>query len=253
MSIAEKLTKLAENEEKVYKAGEKAEYDRFWDNYQDNGNRTNYNYAFAGGWDESVFKPKYPVKIVGAGEGEFHKSQFTNLKQHCIDNGIVIDTSGMTTSTNLFRQCFVLTYVPFLDFSNATSVVQTFYQCTNLIEVDDIDCSNSTNCNRMFYGCDKLKKIKSFRVSEKCTNFENTFIPRNIEEIDMQGTVSADISFKNATLLNKKSIESIINVLSTTITGKTAEFSKTAKENAFTDEEWASLIATKPNWTISLA
>ena len=34
MSIAEKLTTIAENEQKVYDAGQKSEYDRFWDSYR---------------------------------------------------------------------------------------------------------------------------------------------------------------------------------------------------------------------------
>ena len=40
MSIAEKLTTVAENVPKVYEAGKKAEYDAFWDKYQNNGKRT---------------------------------------------------------------------------------------------------------------------------------------------------------------------------------------------------------------------
>jgi hypothetical protein len=52
--------------------------------------------------------------------------------------------------------------------------------------------------------------------------------------------------------LSKASIESIINALSSTTSGLTVTISKTAKEAVFTTEEWATLIATKPNWTISL-
>ena len=40
MSIAEKLQQIAENEQNVYDAGKKAQYDEFWDNYQNKGNRT---------------------------------------------------------------------------------------------------------------------------------------------------------------------------------------------------------------------
>ena len=65
MSIAEKLAKIAENEQAVFEAGVKSEYDRFWDVYQENGNMTYYAYAFAGvGWTQSVFKPKYNIEPV---------------------------------------------------------------------------------------------------------------------------------------------------------------------------------------------
>ncbi|MFR8974816.1 MAG: hypothetical protein ACLVG9_02365, partial [Eubacteriales bacterium] len=61
------------------------------------------------------------------------------------------------------------------------------------------------------------------------------------------------ISFESCKKLTKSSITSVINGLSDTVTGKTATFNQTAKEAAFTNEEWAVLIGTKPNWTFSLA
>ena len=51
MSIAEKLELIAENEQKVFDAGKKSEYDEFWDNYQkksDGSARTSYIQGFAG-------------------------------------------------------------------------------------------------------------------------------------------------------------------------------------------------------------
>ena len=52
--------------------------------------------------------------------------------------------------------------------------------------------------------------------------------------------------------VNKNNMQSVINALSSTATGKTIIFQKAAKEAAFTQEEWDALIAAKPNWTISL-
>ena len=44
----------------VYEKGVSDEYDRFWDAYQDNGNRTDYRMAFCStSWTEENFKPKY--------------------------------------------------------------------------------------------------------------------------------------------------------------------------------------------------
>jgi hypothetical protein len=45
---------------KVYNAGEQAEYDRFWDNFQNYGKRTNYWGAFTY-WSNAIFNPKYPL------------------------------------------------------------------------------------------------------------------------------------------------------------------------------------------------
>lgn len=42
--------------------GKSQEYNRFWDAYQQNGNRTNYTQGFSGyGWTDETFKPKYPI------------------------------------------------------------------------------------------------------------------------------------------------------------------------------------------------
>ena len=63
MTIAEKLTTIAENEQKVFNAGKQAEYDRFWDLFQDYGNRDHYQYAFSYfNFDDDSYNPKYPIK-----------------------------------------------------------------------------------------------------------------------------------------------------------------------------------------------
>lgn len=65
MSIADKLTTVAENVPKVYEAGKQAEYDAFWDAFQNNGNRTSYAHAFRTGWRDSIYNPKYPIVCNG--------------------------------------------------------------------------------------------------------------------------------------------------------------------------------------------
>ena len=63
MSIAEKLVTVAENQQKVFDAGKKAEYDRFWDAFQDYGNRTVYTNAFCyDGWNDEIYNPKYTIR-----------------------------------------------------------------------------------------------------------------------------------------------------------------------------------------------
>ena len=66
MSLADKLQTIAVNTQKVYDAGFglglKSEYDRFWDTYQQNGNRREVAYSFSGScWDNSIFHPKYDI------------------------------------------------------------------------------------------------------------------------------------------------------------------------------------------------
>ena len=64
---------LDENIPNVYKGvadgvadGRQAEYDEFWDAFQQNGNRTDYHFGFAGkGWRDETFKPKYDIVVRG--------------------------------------------------------------------------------------------------------------------------------------------------------------------------------------------
>ena len=95
MSIADKLKTIAENIPKIYNTahtdgyeighqeghydGVKDEYDRFWNAYQENGNRTSYLYAFAGrAWIDEAFKPKYPIQTNNA-TGMFYYSAIAHI------------------------------------------------------------------------------------------------------------------------------------------------------------------------------
>ena len=52
----------------VYEAGKQAEYDRFWDIYQENGKRVRYDNAFTGDcWVDAIYNPKYPIIVSGNG------------------------------------------------------------------------------------------------------------------------------------------------------------------------------------------
>jgi hypothetical protein len=62
MSIADKLLRAKEDYDRVFEAGKKAEWDAFWDAYQDYGNRVQYPNAFYM-WDDTYFKPKYPIRL----------------------------------------------------------------------------------------------------------------------------------------------------------------------------------------------
>ena len=105
-----------------------------------------------------------------------------------------------------------------------------------------------------FFNDTKLKNILGVFDCTECIRFSNTFLYcADLEEIRfVENTIKDVISFESCKKLSKSSTTSVINGLSDTVTGKTATFSQTAKEAAFTVEEWAQLIGTKPNWTISL-
>ena len=202
MSIAEKLQTIVDNEQRVFDAGKKSEYDRFWDNYQEYGNRTFYFGAFSGwGWADETFAPKYPII--------------------CKASGSVTYMFGQSNITDI--------YVPII-----------------------VDYSVGS-LTTMFINASKLKTIRELNIVETL-RFSNTFDNcHTLENITITGIIGQNgLNFQWSTKLSKASIENIISCLSTTTSGLTVTLSKTAVDAAFTETEWETLIATKPNWTISL-
>lgn len=257
-TIAEKLVIIAENEQKVYdagyqkgktdgggytdedieasyNAGKQAEYDAFWNAYQMNGTRANYQYgAFGGvGWTDETFKPKYVIKP------KYPFGMFTGCR---------------------------ITKIKDIDFSIAADLGQTMYQCAYLKEVGVINAPIATNALMCFSGDYALHTIEKMVVGEQCT-FDQTFINCSaLKNIVFEGIIGNNMDFRWSTLLTRASIESIVNHLSDDALSKTLTLSKTAVDDAFifyfeeievpgsdeTNPYWTPLRDSKPNWTITL-
>ena len=225
MSLENKLTTIAENMPKVYQAG----YDKFWDEYQDNGNRTNYTDAFAGrGWYEA-FKPKYDMQpLQAASMFRFWADgakQF-NLKQRLEECGVTLDLSKVTSMS---------------EFMNSS---------TSITEVGVIDASSATTCYAMFNSCSQLKSIEKLIVTPTTTNFELAFGGcSSLENITVEGSIGANISFSGSPKLTKESILSIINALKTYTSGThTLTLGSTNKAKLTADEI---VIATEKGWSVA--
>lgn len=250
-SIAEKLERIARNEQLIYNAGVengKAEagesiYDdgmnqgrqdmnaAMMDAITCNGAKTEYRYAFWGEvWNDELFKPHTVIKPTNFQNGLYRSS---------IEYGA---------------------YTDLLDFSNCQNLSAAFmYSTVKKLKVIDARKTTSgfNGMANIFNSCTQLESIDEFypsNVSSKAV-FSSTFANCSaLTKLIFKSEISqAGLDLHWSESLSKESIESIIDNLSTTTSGLTVTISKTAKENAFTDEEWASLIATKPNWTISLA
>ena len=117
----------------------------------------------------------------------------------------------------------------------------------------DIDMSMAGQTGSFFVSCFYLKTIRHIKIHENET-FTSWFTNCNaLENITFDGTIAQNgLNLQWSTKLSRASIENIIGCLSPNTTGLTVTLSKTAKEAAFTADEWDALIATKTNWTISL-
>lgn len=245
MNIAEKLTTIAQNEQLVADAnaeleealyskseGGKSYYDAFWDAFQQNGNRVEYQDAFARrGWNATTFKPKYNMQPTTAERMFYRFDEGSNGPS--IDLAARLDECGVT-----------------LDFSKATSFSYCF-QNAQIKRIGVVDVTGCPSLTAIFINTYWLNTIDKLIIAEHNTFDSNSFNNSAISNLTVEGVIGSTINFQWSPL-TKASMTSVINALSSSTSGKTATFKKTAKEAAFTASEWDALISTKPNWTISL-
>ena len=193
MSIADKLTTIAENEQKVYDAGKQAEYDEFWDIFQDYGNRR-YYIGFLSGYTPTTlrkwFKPKYDLKpldmqyFLRAG-WDYSGFDFAQLFDEL---GVKLDTSRCQNFSYAFQHGMR-------------------WGCINMSQ-----CTNTSNNTAMFYNgqlttIDKLIVSKNTKIAssafQECTKLAN---------LTMEGVLGYTLSL-SACPLTVESAKSIINCL----------------------------------------
>lgn len=248
MSIADKLTAIAENVQKVYDAGKAAGgggdswYDTFWDNLTQNGTRVDYYYAFGNkAWNDEIFKPNRVITPT---------------------NASYMFLGAEVTSTPYVLNC--------LDFRQCGNFQQAFCYCRGLTEMGVVDLSNLKNnsggMRSGFYDCANLRKVKKFVLPtavmfSQTDNSPFTRCP-SLTDITFEGTMLQSFTLGDSPLLSKASCVSAVSCLSDSTSGLTLTLAKIAVDNAFetaegaadgsASDEWIALIATKPNWTISL-
>ena len=223
-------------------------YDKFWDNFQLNGTRTNYVYSFGCGWNADIFKPKYPMRPVSANYMFFNNIEdgivTADFVEFCTEHNIVLDFSDCQTAVYALAK-INSPHIGVLDFSKCTKLGYLFY-------------AHNGRKDR------SVQKIDEF-ISSEITAFENSTFQTAIylEDITMSGVVSKSINFGTCPL-NKASIISVVNVLSSSTTGQTVTFKKTAVNTAFginvddastypVGSEFYNLRNSKSNWTFSYA
>lgn len=252
MDIAEKILQSKQDFDDVYEAGQKSEYDRFWDAYQENGNRVNYMGAFSGTcWTQEILKPKYKIAPTDGTSTTLRNG--AEMFYRCNRSGITrLDFSQIADK---------------FDFSKCVNLSNLF----NSSSVDNIyvDASSAENMSAAFSRGDSgLGAISiTLKISEKLTKISNMFgYNDQLETLiftDDSVIATSGLDLHWSTKLSKASILSIFNALSTTATGKSLKISLTAVNNAFetsegladgsTSDEWTTLIASRSNWTVALS
>lgn len=112
-----------------FEAGKQAEYDSFWNNVQENGTRTRYNYAFAGdGWTDATFTPKYPFGAISHATYMFGYSLITEVKQ----------TLDFSTIANNLANTFTGSKIKTLrlKLSETVGANNMFMSCADLVNLE---------------------------------------------------------------------------------------------------------------------
>lgn len=147
-----------------YNAGQKNAYDAFWDAYQQNGNRTNYEYAFAGiGWTSESFKPKYPIAptvMNGMFNGFKAVSDLTKTV------GVSFDFTKIAGSANYAFAYSAITKLPKISCKkNSLGAGYLFHSARSLttiteLELPDTAMTSSQATTQTFTSCAALENIK---------------------------------------------------------------------------------------------
>lgn len=242
MTTAEKLQTIAENVPRVYEAGaeagKKAEYESRWNAIHNSLSNWGCRNAFAGAsWTNETFRPTRDI----------HVDDAYMLFRH---SRIEVDLPSLLEELGVQ-----------ITFQTGIAMQYTFYgtHFTRLGVFDFSDCYYSNGC---FSDSDKLVTIDKI-ICNKNTKFTDAFDwLYALENIRFDGELAKDgLNLKDSTKLSRESLESVVNVFSTTATFS-ATLSKAAVDKAFetaagandgsTSPEWLALKATRQNVNIIL-
>ena len=190
-NIAEKLTTIAENQQKLYDKGMSDNESVLWDGVLWDGARTTYmQYLFAY-WKNEYIRPKYKIVPTASVDHMFYKCK--SLKK-------------------IEAEYFDFSNVPYVSNVLSTSGFgATFNSCENLVEIEDVNLS-AANYYQAFAYCYDLEKIANIN-SQKDSNFTQAFHNCGaLKEIRFTGVIGNDLNFA-VSPLSLDSVNSIVEHL----------------------------------------
>ena len=227
MSIAEKLTTIAENEQKVYNAGLMIGSGDIWDGLQNYGRRTNYENGFRYWSGATYIRPKYKVVL-----------------------------SSQTRPLQVFENCFRLIKVEgkYFDFSNTVPIdsvssnycnYSIFRNCEKLEEIEDVGIQ-AGGYNYTFGWCPKLHAVEVMRCKKE-GEYTNPFRDcASMKNLTIEGVIGNNFTMIQCPLLTKDSLMSIISALYD-FSGTEDEYTRTLTLNRASATTLNKLGDTSPN------
>lgn len=197
-STTYKTSEMPSGVAEVYEAGKQAEYDKFWDVFQQNGKRGEYRHAFRW-WNERIFYPKYDFIVTGNCD-----SMFSNF-------GDTINAGEPFDLAERLKECGVR-----FRWENGAGALPYLFNYSKISRVPVLDLSSCTNISRMFNGCDVLVTIdKIIAPTTTTVSWEGVFhFCTSLENIVIDGQIVANgFNVQWSTKLTHDSLLSIINAL----------------------------------------
>ncbi|MBQ7097008.1 MAG: hypothetical protein IJN96_02945 [Clostridia bacterium] len=185
LSLDDMATEIPE----VYEAGKDAQYNEFWDGFQQKGLRNDYAYACRY-WDFEYIRPRHKVVPTAGGMAQIFL-RCSNLKKV---ESKYFDFSKLPTPTGA-----------------STGNYYTFQFCSNLEEIEDIKMRGEYYSGT-FHSCEKLHTIARLKILEttafSANPFFNCYELANITIDGIIGTNGFDVHW--STKLSRNSILSIL-------------------------------------------
>ena len=207
MTVAEKLTQIAENEQRVYDAGyergrmeggydegvadgRQAAYDAFWDALQDGGAPRDYSATFGSAWTPETFRPKHDIVPTNAYMMFRQSMMQIDLAEHLAKTGVALDTSRCQNCQYMFSFAR-FTRIGVIDLSSVTNAIPgdaLFSNCTQLVTVDKII----------------LKTGERGELGATCFSACS-----RLEDLELEGNLTTDVDLHWSVALSRSSIESV--------------------------------------------
>lgn len=172
-SIADSIRETSRTEEQLdFPEGFKTAVDnivtgqKFWDIYQNKGERTNYSYAFYGdGWTDETFNPKYDL-ILNNSQHVFYDSDIDDFEGILKRNNVKIKLSGNVSA--LFCNSAVAK-IPPLDMSDVTGFNEGLRACNItdavLLNINDKRTKPQAQYGSFFGYCFAGSKIVNLTIT----------------------------------------------------------------------------------------
>ncbi len=257
MTIAEKLTKIAENEQKIYDYGigvgyfdgENVGYNRGYGEGDANGYSRGHEDGHTNGYQDG-FKEGLDFGI-GEGYSEGTQDAYDRFWDAYQDYGKRTDYSY-----GFYKWWNDSNYNPKYPIVCEGTLYNTYYNTGIADTKVDIDITQATGTSGFFNSCSSLITIHKLKVSENTVLASNTFAwCTALKNIVIEGKIGQNnVDFHWSTKLSADSLGSIIGCLSESATGLTVTLPSTARANydaVYGEGSWDTLVATKTNWTIA--